>query len=148
MARAFSNTILVYTFICYVCHMYVSNFPVSCVPQDTLNTIQTVQRQHSITSTSLLNFVVSDGNNLIGTRFVLPEHEKAATLYYAEAAAFEREESNSTSGASSSYVICLYGYIISCVNLAVVPLKESEADCDQWYASTFFQQTCAHIFIS
>lgn len=60
-------------------------------PQETINTLQAVQQQHGVTATSLLNFVVSDGTTLIGTRFVSPDTEKPATLYYSEAAAFQRE---------------------------------------------------------
>lgn len=43
-----------------------------------------------ITDVSLLNFVVSDGATMIATRFVRPESEAAATLYYAEGASFDR----------------------------------------------------------
>jgi hypothetical protein len=39
---------------------------------------------------SLLNFVVSDGATMVATRFVRPEAEAAATLYYAEGASFHR----------------------------------------------------------
>lgn len=41
---------------------------------------------------SLLNYVVSDGSTLIATRFVRPEAEGAATLYYAEGGSFDRQE--------------------------------------------------------
>ena len=40
---------------------------------------------------SLLNFVVSDGVNMIATRYVSHESESAASLYYAEGSAFQRE---------------------------------------------------------
>lgn len=43
-----------------------------------------------ISDVSLLNFVVSDGATMIATRFVRPETEAAATLYYAEGASFDR----------------------------------------------------------
>jgi hypothetical protein len=43
-----------------------------------------------INDVSLLNFVVSDGATMIATRFVRPESEAAATLYYAEGASFDR----------------------------------------------------------
>jgi hypothetical protein len=43
-----------------------------------------------ISDVSLLNFVVSDGATMIATRFVRPESEAAATLYYAEGASFDR----------------------------------------------------------
>ena len=39
---------------------------------------------YGITATSLLNFAVSDGATMLVTRFVWPEAEQAATLYYAE----------------------------------------------------------------
>lgn len=43
-----------------------------------------IQQSHGVTATSLLNFVVSDGATLVATRFVYPEGENAASLYYAE----------------------------------------------------------------
>lgn len=43
-----------------------------------------VQQEHGITNTSLLNFVMSDGATMIATRFVYPEQDTAASLYYAE----------------------------------------------------------------
>ncbi|GLC44069.1 hypothetical protein PLESTB_000932700 [Pleodorina starrii] len=58
--------------------------------QDTIATISAVQRRHGITSTSLLNYVVSDGTTLIATRFVSPESDGPASLYYAEGASFAR----------------------------------------------------------
>lgn len=60
-----------------------SLFPCS-VTQACIATIVSVQEQHGIDSTSLLNFVVSDGEALIATRFVSPATDKAASLYYAE----------------------------------------------------------------
>ncbi|KAG2445688.1 hypothetical protein HXX76_000296 [Chlamydomonas incerta] len=58
--------------------------------QDTIATISAVQRRHGITATSLLNYVVSDGTTLIATRFVSPESDGPASLYYAEGATFAR----------------------------------------------------------
>jgi glutamine amidotransferase len=52
--------------------------------QATIATITSVQRQKGVTATSLLNFVVSDGNCLLATRFVHPGSADAASLYYAE----------------------------------------------------------------
>ncbi|KAL3135302.1 hypothetical protein ABBQ32_007500 [Trebouxia sp. C0010 RCD-2024] len=40
---------------------------------------------------SLLNFVVSDGHNMIATRYVSHDGESPASLYYAEGSAFQRE---------------------------------------------------------
>ncbi|GIL70254.1 hypothetical protein Vretifemale_1091 [Volvox reticuliferus] len=58
--------------------------------QDTIATISSVQRRHGVTATSLLNYVVSDGSTLIATRFVSPESDGPASLYYAEGASFAR----------------------------------------------------------
>ena len=52
--------------------------------QDTISCIARLQRQAGITDSSLLNFVVSDGTTLVATRYVYPETERAASLYYAE----------------------------------------------------------------
>eukprot|EP00967_Tisochrysis_lutea_P131020 scaffold227281_cov18-Tisochrysis_lutea.AAC.1 len=52
--------------------------------QACIATIVHVQQKHGVTATSLLNFVVSDGNALVATRFVAPSTENAASLYYAE----------------------------------------------------------------
>lgn len=51
-----------------------------------------MQRRYGITATSLLNYVVSDGSTLIATRFVSPESEGPASLYYAEGASFARTQ--------------------------------------------------------
>lgn len=51
-----------------------------------------MQRRHGITATSLLNFVVSDGTTLIATRFVSPDTEGPASLYYAEGSNFARSQ--------------------------------------------------------
>ncbi len=67
-------------------HFQDSNIA-SCIAlptQATLCTITRIQKEHSVTDTSLLNFVVSDGISMIATRFVYPEGEPAASLYYAE----------------------------------------------------------------
>lgn len=58
--------------------------------QAAISTITRVQDQMGISDVSLLNFVVSDGATMIATRFVRPESEAAATLYYAEGASFDR----------------------------------------------------------
>lgn len=66
---------------------------------------------------SLLNFVVSDGATMVATRFVRPESEAAATLYYAEGASFDRQppqqqqqgegsHGSSSSGGASSQQGC------------------------------------------
>jgi acetylornithine deacetylase/succinyl-diaminopimelate desuccinylase-like protein/WD40 repeat protein len=60
--------------------------------QATVATITRVQREVGAgDQPSLLNFVVSDGATLVASRFVLPEGAAAASLYYAEGAAFERQ---------------------------------------------------------
>lgn len=61
-----------------------------CHVQAAISTITRVQDQMGITDVSLLNFVVSDGATMIATRFVRPETDNAATLYYAEGASFDR----------------------------------------------------------
>jgi len=58
--------------------------------QAAISTITKVQDQLGVQDVSLLNFVVSDGATMIATRFVRPETEAAATLYYAEGASFDR----------------------------------------------------------
>jgi hypothetical protein len=60
--------------------------------QAAISTICEVQDAMGVRDISLLNFVVSDGSTLIATRFVRPESESAATLYYAEGASFDRQE--------------------------------------------------------
>lgn len=58
--------------------------------QDTLATISQQQAKYGVTCVSLLNFVLSDGATLIATRYVYPETESPASLYYAEGAGFVR----------------------------------------------------------
>jgi hypothetical protein len=64
--------------------------------QAAISTICRIQDQMGITDVSLLNFVVSDGATMIATRFVRPEGEAAATLYYAEGASFDRLQQHPT----------------------------------------------------
>lgn len=59
--------------------------------QATIATITKCQQEAGITEVSLLNFVVSDGNNMIATRYVSHDSESPASLYYAEGSAFQRE---------------------------------------------------------
>jgi glutamine amidotransferase len=61
-----------------MCVLYLS------APQATIATITSIQRQKGVTETSLLNYIMSDGNCMIATRFVSPETADAASLYYAE----------------------------------------------------------------
>lgn len=77
--------------------------------QATIATITACQQERGITEVSLLNFVVSDGVNMIATRYVSHESESAASLYYAEGSAFQREGHGSgerpqsaTAGAASN----------------------------------------------
>jgi glutamine amidotransferase len=58
--------------------------------QAAIATISRVQAEAGVTETSLLNFVVSDGETLVATRYVSHETEAAASLYYAEASAYGR----------------------------------------------------------
>lgn len=52
--------------------------------QRTFATIDKIQKDSGVTGVSLLNFVVSDGWTMIATRFVSPQTEAPASLYYAE----------------------------------------------------------------
>lgn len=58
----------------------------------TVATITEFQAAEGITDVSLLNFVVSDGKTLIATRYVSADGCPAATMYYAQGASFERED--------------------------------------------------------
>lgn len=57
----------------------------------TIATITKCQQEAGITEVSLLNFVVSDGHNMVATRYVSHDSESPASLYYAEGSAFQRE---------------------------------------------------------
>lgn len=80
--------------------VFLNNLPDMCAQQppdvmmramqDTVAAIVRAQRECGVADTSLLNFVVSDGTTLVATRFVWPESEGAATLYYAEGESRER----------------------------------------------------------
>ena len=59
--------------------------------QATIATITRSQQEAGVTEVSLLNFVVSDGTNMIATRYVSHDSESPASLYYAEGSAFQRE---------------------------------------------------------
>lgn len=59
--------------------------------QATIASITKCQQEAGITEVSLLNFVVSDGHNMIATRYVSHDGESPASLYYAEGSAFQRE---------------------------------------------------------
>lgn len=56
--------------------------------QQTVLFVMKTQREHGIESTSLLNYVVSDGKTLLATRFVSPTCDTPASLYYAEGSTF------------------------------------------------------------
>lgn len=47
-------------------------------------TIISMQKECQVEEVSLLNFVVSDGSTMVATRFVHPETETPASMYYAE----------------------------------------------------------------
>ncbi|DBB02245.1 TPA: hypothetical protein ACH3X3_011267 [Trebouxia sp. C0006] len=75
----------------------------------TIATITKCQQEAGVTEVSLLNFVVSDGINMIATRYVSHDSESPASLYYAEGSAFQRElqetgarPESATSGAASN----------------------------------------------
>ena len=59
--------------------------------QATIATITKCQQEAGVTEVSLLNFVMSDGINMIATRYVSHDTESPASLYYAEGSAFQRE---------------------------------------------------------
>ena len=63
--------------------------------QATIASITKCQQEAGITEVSLLNFVVSDGHNMIATRYVSHEGESPASLYYAEGSVFQREPQGS-----------------------------------------------------
>jgi predicted glutamine amidotransferase len=56
--------------------------------QRALQYIGSLQKAAGITDTSLLNFVLTDGETLIATRCVSPDTDKPASLYYAEGTTF------------------------------------------------------------
>jgi hypothetical protein len=60
--------------------------------QDTITCMADVQEKFGVTETSILNYVVSDGNHLIATRYVFPESANAASLYYAEGSSYRRQQ--------------------------------------------------------
>ena len=60
--------------------------------QETITCIADLQDKFGISETSILNYVVSDGNHLIATRYVYPESANAASLYYAEGSSYRRQE--------------------------------------------------------
>ncbi len=76
--------------------------------QATIATITKCQQEAGVTEVSLLNFVVSDGINMIATRYVSHDSESPASLYYAEGSAFQREQEtgprpeSATPGAASN----------------------------------------------
>jgi hypothetical protein len=74
--------------------------------QAAISTICEVQDAMGVRDISLLNFVVSDGSTLIATRFVRPETESAATLYYAEGASFDRQEQQQQQQQASQQHTC------------------------------------------
>lgn len=59
--------------------------------QGAIAMISRIQKEHGITDTSLLNFVVSDGQTTVATRYVSNDSQPAS-LYYAEGSAYERVE--------------------------------------------------------
>lgn len=69
--------------------------------QDTITCIADVQEKYGVSETSILNYVVSDGNHLIATRYVFPESANAASLYYAEGSSYRRQQEE-PNGSSSS----------------------------------------------
>jgi hypothetical protein len=77
---------------CSLCRCVCMLPPLMLLLQAAISTICEVQDAMGVRDISLLNFVVSDGSTLIATRFVRPDSESAATLYYAEGASFDRQE--------------------------------------------------------
>lgn len=71
--------------------------------QDTISTIGRHQKAAGITTTSLMNFVVSDGNTLVATRYVSgAPGTNPATLYFAEGGSYQRIAQNNLSHLSTS----------------------------------------------
>jgi predicted glutamine amidotransferase len=82
--------------VCFA--LFLNNLPSLTAPQPpdallramqaAVATVVAVQAAAGVAATSLLNFVVSDGATMIATRFVYPEADTAASLYYAEGVRF------------------------------------------------------------
>ncbi|CAD7699259.1 unnamed protein product, partial [Ostreobium quekettii] len=65
--------------------LFLHHLPSMTAPQSPDVLLQAMQEEMEATSeTSLLNFVVSDGNTVIATRYVSPDTEEPASLYFAE----------------------------------------------------------------
>ena len=75
--------------------------------QDTIATINRIQKEHGICGTSLLNFVVTDGVNMIATRYASDPDVEPASLYYAEGYSYQRAttETDISSGSIASKTI-------------------------------------------
>ncbi|KAK2079339.1 hypothetical protein QBZ16_003030 [Prototheca wickerhamii] len=58
--------------------------------EETISLIRQLQREHGVRGNSLLNFCVSDGVNLVATRYASSPDDEPASLYYAEGSAYER----------------------------------------------------------
>ena len=65
--------------------------------QATVAWVSKVQKAQGVKGTTLLNFVVSDGFSMLATRYVYPEDQPAASLYYSEGSTFERARNEDTS---------------------------------------------------
>ena len=60
--------------------------------QAAISTISRIQEEEGVTDTSLLNFVASDGETTVATRYVSSDTAQPASLYFAEGQAYERGE--------------------------------------------------------
>ena len=61
---------------------------------ETITTIRSIQDEAGITGVSLLNFVVSDGQNLIATRYVSNGDCQPASLYFSEGISYCRADAD------------------------------------------------------
>lgn len=94
--------------------------------QVTVATIESAVRQENDTTTSLLNFVVSDGETLVASRYVIDitdESAKAASLYYACGNSYQSDGS-----APGNYAMMHTDRRPTLAILSSEPLTESRAD--------------------
>lgn len=92
----------------------------------TISTIERAQREEKVKEVSLLNFVVSDGESLLATRYVIninDPHANAASLYYASGNSYQSDKSS-----PGNYVMMHTDRRPSLTIISSEPLTESRAD--------------------
>ena len=70
--------------------------------QETILTVTKIQEESGVSGLSLLNFVVSDGQTLIATRYVSNSSCQAASLYFSEGFEYGRARADDTVEAAKS----------------------------------------------